>query len=618
MTTFELDEGDVPIGDTRRTGMSFASISLPWREGTILIEGIIQRVDGAIGPEALQRLVEIVEHDGPAAMARVEGDFVALVRAHHYLHAFKSFTSQFQIYYRETDRLIANRLFAFWDDTTGQWDEDYFARHVLIVPGYQHLSRETALKGVMRVLPGELVSLGPRIERQQLVRRNYAYSLDPYQCREEVAEHIQYLLRDAIKTRLAARPGAPICVEISGGLDSSFIACLLGEQLSGGIRGVMFSQPRLPSHAISEQFARDVAERYKIDLTVLPPDALSIGAPDVQGYSDEPSDFFWFGDIFSRAVADLAVPHSYVFTGFGADQLFLRSPAFLPYLLKRKEYAAFRKVLPEASRLLARGQVSVAWQCLVSQLPAELHRSLQRTWLLRGWNPWDVSDVSMERTLTGDIPWLRCGKRLADYSLEQHQAEIAIVGDGIICDDWGYFSAPRAVTQSHFRAKLLIDASPFCDLPLLDYVYNHISALLVHDFGGRYKELLRVAQKDVVPDNLRNRQNDTFVFNSFQLNYVDAAKETFASLLDEVSDDWIDVKGARHALQQLSFGISSSSTRSVMALLGYLKWRRSFVERARAPSGNCNDGFFKQTFDGQRISDSKKRSPLCLRPIRSS
>jgi len=572
---------------------SSTEISLKWRKGTILIEGIVQRVDGCIGPAALQRLVEIVDRDGPSALSVVEGDFVALVQSRDGLHAFKSFTSQFQIYYREADLSVANRLFAFWDEATGEWNEDYFARHVLIVPGYQFLSRETPVQGVMRVLPGELVSLGPSIARRQLVHRNYAYRLDPGQHREDVAEQILHLLRDGIRTRLAARPNARICVEISGGLDSSFVACLLGEQLSSGIRGVMFSQPRLPSHAISERYARDVAERCGIDLAVLPPEALPTEATEASGYSDEPSDFFWFGDIFSRAVAEQAEPHSYVFTGFGADQLFLRSPAFLPHLLKRKEYRAFRKALPEASRLLARGQVSVAWQCLVSQLPAELHRWLQRSWFSQGWNPWDVSDVNMERTLARDVPWLRCGRSLADYSLERHQAEAAIVGDGILCDDWGYFSAPRAVTQAHFAGKSLLDASPFCDLPLLDFVYNHISALLVHDFGGRYKELLRDAQKGIVPENLRARQNDTFVFNSFQMNYVDAARERFAGLLGETDESWIDIKAARRALQQLSFGVASSSTRSVMALMGYLQWRRSFLDRAARPGNGLNDGFFK-------------------------
>lgn len=604
MTTFQISGGDAAKGNAFSSKTPSTAILLKWREGTISIEGIIQRVEGIIGPEALQRLVQILDRDGPAALARVEGDFVALVRAHKSLHAFKSFTSQFQIYYRETDRLMSNRLFVFWNAATGQWNEDYFARHVLIVPGYQSLSQETAIKGVMRVLPGELVSIGDRVNRQQLVCRNYTYSLDPDQSREEVAEQVLYLLRDAIKTRLAARPGRQICVEISGGLDSSFIACLLGEQFSGSIRGVMFSQPRLPSHAVSEQFARDVAHRYNIDLAVLPPDALPISAPNVCGYSDEPSDFFWFGDIFSQAVADLAEPHSYVFTGFGADQLFLRSPAFLPHLLKRNEYRALRKALPEASRLLARGQVSIAWQCVVSLLPAELHRSFQRNWFSRNWNPWDASDVSMDRTLTGDIPWLRCGRSFADYALERYRAELAIVGDGIICDDWGYFSAPRAVTQAHFREKSLVDASPFCDLQLLDYVYGEVSALLVHDFGGRYKELLRDAQKGVVPESLRNRQNDTFVFNSFQMKYVDANKRRFAAFLDEVDEAWVDAKVARQALQELSFGVTSSSTRSVMALMGYLQWKRSFLDRAMSQSDDSHDGLFKGKVDVLRAKAS--------------
>jgi len=577
--------------DAHSATLSAAAL-LPCRDGTLSIEGIVQRVDGDIGAAALRRLVEIVDRDGPAALVRVEGDFVALLRTRDGVHAFKSFTSQYQIYYREADRLIANRLHSFWDAPTGQWNEDYFARHVLIVPGYQVLSRETPIKGVLRVLPGELVSIGPHVARRQLIRRDYVYRLDPDQRRADVAEHVLHLLRDAITTRLAARPQARICVEISGGLDSSFIACLLGEQVSGGIRGVMFSQPRLPSHAISEQYAREVADRYGIDLTVLPPEALPTGVPDDPGYSDEPSDFFWFGDIFSRAAAGLADRNSYVFTGFGADQLFLRSPAFLPYLLKHGQYRAFRKALPEASRLLSRGQVSVAWQCLLSQLPAELHRRMQHGWFSRRWNPWDVSDVNLERALTDDVPWLRCGKSLVAYSQERHLAESALVGDGILCDDWGYFSAPRAVTQPHFSQKSLVDASPFCDLPLLDYVYDDISALLIHDFSGRYKELLREAQKGVVPDNLRNRQNDTFVFNSFQMTYIDASKERFAALLDEADAGWIDGNAARLALQQLSFGMASSSTRSVMALLGYLQWRRCFLDRFAIPKDIDDAGFF--------------------------
>lgn len=586
--------------------MSLASADEParlaWREGTILIEGVVLRVDGAIGPGALERLAELVDRDGPAALAQAEGDFVALVKGRDAIHAFKSFTSQFQIYYREADGLVSNRLFPFWREAGEEWNEDYFARHVLIVPGYQFLSRETPVKTVFRVLPGELVTLGGitggitggRVERKQLVRRAYAYRLDGGASREDAAAEILHLLRDSIRTRLAARPGAPVCVEISGGLDSSFVACLLGEATSG-IRGVMFSQPRLPSHVICERFARDVAERYGIDLVVVPPEDLPSPPSAARGYSDEPSDFFWFGDIFSRAVADLAQPRSYVFTGFGADQLFLRSPAFLPYLLKQRRYADFFRALPQASALLARGRFSIGWQSAISQLPAQLHRRLQRGFAFARWNPWDVSDVNMERTLTDDVAWVRCGRGLTAYSHERREAEARLVGNGILCDDWGYFSAPRTVTQAHFHQKNLIDASPFCDLGLQDHVYDRVSALMIHDFGGRYKELLREAQKGIVPESLRNRQNDTFVFNSFQMTYVDQSMDRFESLLsganDACIDTWIDAKGVRLALQQLSFGMTTSSTRSALALMGYLQWKEAFLRRCKSADDSGADGF---------------------------
>lgn len=553
-------------------------LAIDCRSGQILIEGGIFRVDGRRGRPALERLAELIDAEGPAAIAKAEGDFVALVVAGGVTYAFKSFTSQYQLYYDPSTGAVANRLACFFDAGTTRWNEDYFARHVLIVAGYQFMSRETPLHGVDRVLPGELVQVQPSITRRQLVHRDYRYRLDRAQRREDVAPQILAALRQSIGDRLAAYPDRKICVEISGGLDSSFIACLLGEQASG-IRGAMFSQPQLPSHAISEGYARDVADRYSIDLVVIPPYQLADTVDSDSGYSDEPSDFFWFGDWFSRAVAGVAAPNSLVFTGFGADQLFLRSLSFLPYLLSHGEYRLFADALPPASKLLSRGRANLGWQSIMTLMPEHLHQRLNAAFDGKSWNPFDVSDVGMHRMLTGDVPWLRCGKSLRTLTDERLAQERELVGSGVICDDWGYYSASRTVTQSHFAAKGLLDASPFCDLALQDFVYDNVSALLVHDFNGRYKELLRECQKGIVPESLRNRQNDTFVFNSFQLNYVNKGRAYFLSLLEAAPESWIDRRAAGYALEQLSFGITTSSTRSVMALLGYLNWRQAFVSR---------------------------------------
>jgi asparagine synthase (glutamine-hydrolysing) len=551
--------------------------------GKILIEGAILRVENQTGRRALDRLAALIERDGPSAMASAQGDFVAIVAADHAVYGFKSFTSQYQLYYRTSDGAVANRLGFFFDSSHARWNEHYFARHVLMVPGNQFLSAETPLDNVSRVLPGELIRFSPSVTRQQLIRRRYSYRLDASQRREDVAPDILAILRASIKDRLAAKPHAKVCVEISGGLDSSFIACLLGEETSS-IRGVMFTQPTLPSHAISQAYAQEVADRYGIDLTILHPEDIPNAVDENPPYSDEPSDFFWFGDWFSRSVAQVAEPGSQVFTGFGADQLFLRAPSFLPYLLQEREYKLFAKALPPASKLLSRGQANLAWQSMLSLVPEKIHQPLNRMFANSGWSPWDVSDVNMRRMLTEPVPWLKCGRSLGAYSREREAQARELVGDGIICDDWGYFSAPRTVTQGHFTAKVLMDASPYCDLPLLDFVYDDVSALLVHDFEGRYKELLRECQKGIVPESLRSRQNDTFVFNSFQMTYVNKAREYFASLLRSAPDGWIDHRAAAYALEQLSFGITNSSTRSVLALMGYLGWRRAFV-RHQASTG---------------------------------
>ena len=566
--------------------------TLVCESGTLLIEGGVFEVEGENGPAALRRLAALIDREGPAALAKADGDFVACLIAPREVHAFKSFTSQYQLYYRDGDRRISNRLGDFFDSRSSRWSEDYFAQHVLIVPGYQFFDRGTPLAGVSRVLPGELVSIGVGVRRAQLVTRDYRYRLDPAQKREEIAPRILDVLRRSIRNRLAAYGDAGICIEISGGLDSSFIACLVGEQRASGVRGVMFSQPKLPTHAISEGYAREVAERYGIDLVVMPPQDIP-PVPDTEpAYSDEPSDFFWFGDMFSKAVARVADPDSLVFTGFGADQLFLRNSSFLPYLLRRGEVRLFLQALGPVSDLMSRGRANLGWQSVLSLMPDGLHQRLIMAFAGKLWNPWDVSDVDMARMLTNPVPWLRGGQGLEAYTQQRLAREAELVGDGVISDDWGYFSAPRAVTQPHFAAKRLVDASPFCDLPLLDVMYNDVSALLVHDFKSRYKELLRECQQGIVPESLRARRNDTFVFNSFQLNYVQAARGYFESLLGELPDAWADKAAIRQALEELMFGIATSSTRSVTAMMGYLGWRRSFIGHAASLRGAKTGGIF--------------------------
>jgi asparagine synthase (glutamine-hydrolysing) len=555
----------------------------------LLLEGAVFCVGSKKVEHPLSKILTEISTHGPEVLAEVTGDFVAIVISRNTIYAFKSFTSQYQLYIDQTQRLISNRMVDFAIDTGPageiEFDEDYFARHTLIVPGIQFHGVATPLRNVERVLPGELVCLNLKnalIGKKRLVQKDYRYRLDAKQRNEDVAPKITELLKQAVSDQLAAYPNADICIEISGGLDSSFIACLVGQVSRKPLKGLMFSQPEIPSHRISEGYAKEVAERYGIALTIMPPEDLPKPAMDASLYGDEPSDFFWFGELFSEAVARHTAPGSLVFTGFGADQLFLRSPAFLPYLLQHSKYREFFSILKPAAKLLSRSALSLTLQSMISQIPRDTYYRLAGMFVGRAWNPFDVSDVNISRMLYTPVPWLVRGDEQSRFELERQTSEKALVGDGIICDDWGYFAAPRAVTYPHFALQGLIDASPFCDPRLIDYMYTEVSALLVHDFRGRYKEILREAQKGIVPDSLRNRKNDTFVFNAFQMRYLNENRVYFQNLIAECPNGWINKPLAQQAFEELGFGLMTSSTRSLVALLGYLRWRQAFIKAVGA------------------------------------
>ena len=83
--------------------------------GQLLLEGYILRAGGKNGRHALAHLAGMIARHGPAAIMQAEGDFVALIETETDTYAFKSFTSQYQLYYREADCKIANRLSCFYD-----------------------------------------------------------------------------------------------------------------------------------------------------------------------------------------------------------------------------------------------------------------------------------------------------------------------------------------------------------------------------------------------------------------------------------------------------------------------------------------------------------------------
>ncbi|MBK6694881.1 MAG: asparagine synthase [Myxococcales bacterium] len=578
-------------------------------EAALVFEGRIDRLRadapplGGQSPSAVALLLlEAFLREGDVALARAEGDFIAVIARPCDVLAWKSFAASRQLFIAERQRAVSNRLLPLALAGASEPDPIYRDRFIVGTPSLLHALPETPLAGVRRVLPGHLVTLSPSgVAERQLVRRAWRYHHDRRQGIREAGLRVRELLVRGVEERLLQATPGDICCELSGGLDSSFIACLVGARASH-VKAYMFARPDLPSFRASEGYARSVADRYGLDLAILTPSDLPV--VDLKGehvYSDEPSDFFWFGQMFGRAAAARLQPASTLFNGFGADQLFLRSPRVVPHLLRQGLLREGAAVLRDFARYAQRSEASLALQTALSMLPRSGYRKLVRPFAGRRLNPFYVGDVNPDWEVRSTVPWLRGGEMASAEGLERVEslrlaADARLIGDGIVCDDLAYLAASTAVYAPFMAPKQIREESPYCDLPLMDYVYGEISVHLVHDFRGRYKELLRVAQEGIVPEELRNRAHDTFVFDSFRSDFLKKNHAAFVDLMassDALRDQgtapwvdgpWVDRRGLAESFEQLTFGVQTSATRAVLTLLGYLVWWRDFqvaVKRSR-------------------------------------
>ena len=151
---------------------------------------------------------------------------------------------------------------------------------------------------------------------------------------EDIAPQILARLEDSVCDYLAYAKDRPIVCEVSGGLDSSFIAALLAKH-SSNVSGYMFTYPDSPSHRGSEACAVTLAKECGIKLQLIDPAHLA--SPELSvllPYHDEPSGAFWYGTLFGKTMGELWPKNSAIFSGAGSDQLFSRSPDYLIFLLQ--------------------------------------------------------------------------------------------------------------------------------------------------------------------------------------------------------------------------------------------------------------------------------------------
>ena len=384
-------------------------------------------------------------------------------------------------------------------------------------------------------------------------------------------------MNEVVDDRIAAAGSRPLFCELSGGLDSSYVSSVVASKRHD-IGAYMYSFPDSPSHRSSEEGARVVAKRHGIDLKVFyPRDFLSLDLREPLPYRDEPSAFFWQGALFCPKIKEFVPPGGVIFSGFGSDQVFMRSPFVLLWLMRSGMGRQYVRTLLDFARHRRRSAVSLTYQTLISQLPRSTFIPLFRAFQAQPWNPFNVEDFNPGLGRYEAIPWIK-SQRL-DLLEEERARSRKLYGDGAVVrlTDQSYVFAPYSHMGPYLDPLGIHCEFPYCDPRVIEFALSGVSWHLIHDWSNPAKHLLRLAQKGTVPEEVRTRKKNEFFFDGIFSSMLRQNRNYLRELLSSAGE----FDGLRHrelgsAFELLFFGKRSNSAQALCRLLAYLLWIRDF------------------------------------------
>jgi asparagine synthase (glutamine-hydrolysing) len=359
---------------------------------------------------------------------------------------------------------------------------------------------------------------------------------------EEYVEQFSALFRQAVKARM--RSIGPVGVLLSGGLDSSSVACVaegLRRESGNALPQVQYYSATFPdTRKMDEsQYIQAIADRYGIPGVQLPADDMwalkALEKPNVT--RDEPiisPTEGWETTLIRHArAAGVRV----MLTGEGGDQvLYAWSPFFLDMLwglrLRAFRYQ-WRYLTPQGKRAIARQglQSMVPWS--VRMWSDRLWRKEVFPWIDRGFaRKIGLRDLMVEHD--------RSPRYRSHYLQNQHEI-INLRGRQ---PGYTYMDMKSAESGIEFR-------HPFWDRRLVEFLLR-VPARQKY-LNGRTKSILRRAMKDILPEPI-NRRHDKVNFNPL-IDRGISDKEN-ARLKDALRDPlvsrlgYIDAREIRRALDR--------------------------------------------------------------------
>ncbi len=382
-------------------------------------------------------------------------------------------------------------------------DLDFLASFLMYPFGFTELPTErTAFTSARRVLPGHLLGLDTagRVERPWRWDWQQQTPSLPEMTLEEAGQRFADLFREAVRQRLL--PGRTVA-HLSGGMDSSYVACIARDLLAGDRLPTLSLVYDTPSLAGEKEYIRMVVEQGGLEPHYLPGDSVldfDWFERDVPAHDEPYAGLPQFGLMALMVEQAGAIGADRMLTGLGAEVAAEGNQLALADLVRRGRWLTAWREARLWAQARNEGPLSVlAQDALAPLVPPCLRDGIGP--LLRGGRsrrlgrftipPWVRPAFAREHQLWSS--GLEAVRQACRYPYEQ---TASVFGIGASAGDWAnwYLAGPRGIQSSH----------PFLDRRLLAFGLGLPHKL--RNVPGASKPLLQEAAHGVLPEAIRTRR----------------------------------------------------------------------------------------------------------------
>jgi asparagine synthase (glutamine-hydrolysing) len=448
-------------------------------------------------------------------------------------------------------------------------NDEYIAGYLTLGPKPEL----TPYKGIYAAHPGHTV-----IVQNGHLRAQRFWGLDPnreirYQTDGEYEEQFRHIFREAVRCRL--RVDGPVCVNLSGGFDSSAIVCMADEIFGSGAAEA--SRIETISHVYDEAVSSDERDfiRSVEDKRGRSGRHLSdVDYPPLASFPDESRHSFpdWFDcyvDLLrGTCEAMREIGARVLLTGHGGDEMLCSSASPAPELgdlLVQRRLLSLHRSLKVWSKASKKSYFALLWRDgVIPLLPTKLQVLLKPV---------------------AKLPFFFDERFISDMNLRALRVETPDVfgfnSPSGRDQAYGFLSAMGIITsKASYRARGGIEVShPYLHRPLVEY----LQAIPFQQRArpGETRSLMRRALRDMLPEKILKRRGkkgpEESLFRALARQWP-RLRPIFENALVS-AHGYINAEALQVALERARHGCDSKESLAVVQTISLEFWLRALERR---------------------------------------